>query len=116
VGEIDPSSSVEVQGQTCPGLNVREVDTGVEMAAGQTLILGGLVEKRAVEPAEQTAQAGEADPVEEEVELLVLVQPEIVDPLKPALSACRSQKPVRQAAHAVPGAQAVPRAHRRATR
>ncbi len=116
VGQIDPSRSVEVQGQTCPGLIVREVDTAVAMAAGQTLILGGLVEKRAVEPAEQTAQAGEADAVEEEVELLVLVQPEIVNALKPALSACRPQNPDPDGAGAAPAAQAIPRAEGRVTR
>jgi Flp pilus assembly secretin CpaC len=101
VGEIDPSRSVEVQGQTCPGLKVREVDTGVEMAPGQTLILSGLVEKRVAEPAERTAQAGEADAVEEEVELLVLVRPEIVDPFKPRLSRKRRDQPVSGGAHAV---------------
>ena len=78
VGQIDRSRSVEVDGQTCPGLQVHELDTGWEMAAGQTLIVGGLVEKRAAEPMEPTAQAGEAEGAEEEVELVFLVTPELV--------------------------------------
>ena len=116
VGQIDPSRTIEVQGQTCPGLNVREVDTGVEMAAGQTLILGGLVEKRAVEPSEQTAQAGEADAVEEEVELLVLVRPEVVDPFRPRLSRKRQDRPVSDGAHAVQATRPVPSSEGKTTR
>lgn len=96
VSEIDPSRTVEVEGQKCPSLMVREVDTGVEMNAGQTLILGGLVQDRRVEPAAEAPRKRHASPTEavaektdamsevcEETELWVVVQPEIVEPMAP---------------------------------
>ena len=43
---LDNTLSVTTQGITVPGLNVREVDTGVEMKAGQTLAIAGLVQNR----------------------------------------------------------------------
>src|ERR1700682_3428690 len=46
VSFVDPSLSVTAQGITVPGLNVREVDTGVEMKAGQTFAIAGLVQNR----------------------------------------------------------------------
>lgn len=98
VSEIDLSQTVEIEGQEYPGLKVREVDTGVEMNAGQTLILGGLVQKRRVESAatstentcasrleaaaEKTTAPAEED---EEIELWVVVRPEIVAPMAPGL-------------------------------
>ena len=46
VSEIDDTRSVVVQNFTVPALKVREVDTGVELKAGQTLALAGLVQTR----------------------------------------------------------------------
>jgi pilus assembly protein CpaC len=46
VSEIDPSRSVTINEISVPGLRVREVDTGVEMRAGQTLAIAGLVQSR----------------------------------------------------------------------
>ncbi len=46
LSEIDDSRSVVVNGFTVPALKVREVDTGVEMNAGQTLALAGLIQER----------------------------------------------------------------------
>ena len=47
VSEIDNTRSVTVPGaEPVPGLRVREVDTGVEMMAGQTLAIAGLVQSR----------------------------------------------------------------------
>ena len=43
---LDNTLSVTTQGITIPGLNVREVDTSVEMKAGQTLAIAGLVQNR----------------------------------------------------------------------
>ncbi|OHB80751.1 MAG: hypothetical protein A2V98_26675 [Planctomycetes bacterium RBG_16_64_12] len=94
VSKIDPSRTVQVQGQNCPGLNVREVATGVELNNGQTLILGGLVQNRPGEPvADTSARTYYASPAEhaaekagtaaEETQLLVLVRPEIVTSPEP---------------------------------
>jgi hypothetical protein len=126
VGQIDPTRSVEVEGQTCPGLIVREVDTGVEMRAGQTLILGGLVGQCTAGSEQERSAASEAthaddsdvEPAtgEEESELLVLVEPQIVYPLKQGLSPCRTGQPVRDGVRRFPAARAIPHARPGATR
>jgi pilus assembly protein CpaC len=46
VSEPDPALSVTINGTTVPALTIREVDTGVEMRAGQTLAIAGLVQTR----------------------------------------------------------------------
>jgi pilus assembly protein CpaC len=94
VSFIDPSLNVTAQGITVPGLNVREVDTGVEMKPGQTLAIAGLVQSR-VESSSRgipylddlpyfgAAFRKQHEKVNE-IELVVLVTPEIVD----AIDAC----------------------------
>jgi len=89
VSFIDPSLSVTTQGITVPGLNVREVDTGVEMKPGQTLAIAGLVQNRleatnrgipylADLPYVGAAFRKTHEKVNE-IELVVMVTPEIVD-------------------------------------
>ncbi len=46
VSEIDPSRSVVINGMSVPALRTRWVDTAVEMKAGQTLALAGLIQHR----------------------------------------------------------------------
>ena len=46
ISERDPTLSVEIQGTSVPALTLREVDTAVEMQAGQTFALAGLVQMR----------------------------------------------------------------------
>ena len=46
VSEIDPSRSVTLSGVTVPGLRSRFLETGVELNAGQTLALGGLLQAK----------------------------------------------------------------------
>ena len=46
LSEIDDSRSVTVNAFVVPALKVRQVDTGVEMNAGQTLALAGLIQER----------------------------------------------------------------------
>jgi pilus assembly protein CpaC len=76
-----------------PGLLVREVDTAVEMKAGQTLALAGLVQTR-VESQNKGlpvladipflgAAFRSVEYKNNEVELLILVRPEFIDPLDP---------------------------------
>ncbi len=93
VSEIDPSRSVNIQNVSVPGLRTRWVDTAVEMKAGQTLALAGLIQTRV--EAENKGIPVLADlpwvgaafrRVEEknnEVELVILVTPEIVDAMDP---------------------------------
>ena len=94
VSEIDASRGVTVQNITVPGLRVREVDTGVEMRAGQTLALAGLIQNRVEAQNRSVPLVGDIPGplgamfrrVEEEIneiELLILVTPELVDALEP---------------------------------
>lgn len=89
VSEIDSTQSVTVNEITVPGLRVREVDTSVEMQAGQTLALAGLVQTR--EEAQHKGVPGLSDlpwlgsafrrvtHEKNEIELLIMVTPELVD-------------------------------------
>ncbi|MBN1908244.1 MAG: pilus assembly protein N-terminal domain-containing protein [Pirellulales bacterium] len=93
ISEIDPSNSIVLQGITVPGLRSREVETAVELQAGQTLAIAGLVQTRVEAESRGLPILGEAPyigamfrRVEErlnEIELLIMVTPEIVDAMNP---------------------------------
>ncbi|MEO8494507.1 MAG: pilus assembly protein N-terminal domain-containing protein [Planctomycetota bacterium] len=91
VSELDYSRSVTLNGTTVPGVRTRWVDTGVEMKAGQTLALAGLIQTQV-----ETENAGlpwlsdlpwlgvpfrKVRERNNEIELLVLVTPEFVEAL-----------------------------------
>jgi pilus assembly protein CpaC len=96
VSSLDPTTAVVIPGTggiSVPGLIVREVDTAVEMKAGQTFALAGLVQERT-----DTINRGlpylsdmpiigvpfrrTRDEVNE-IELLIMVTPEFVDAIEP---------------------------------
>ncbi len=89
VSEIDNSRAVALGDDSIPALRVREVDTGVEMHAGQTLAIAGLVqtrydaETRGVPFLMDIPYLGacfrRVTTEENEVELLILVTPELVE-------------------------------------
>ena len=93
ISEIDPSRSVTINNTTVPGLRTRWADTAVEMNAGQTLALAGLIQTQT--EAENKGLPWLSDlpwvgaafrRVEEqhnEIELLILVTPEFVSALDP---------------------------------
>ncbi len=92
--ELDPTQSFEIApGVESPAFTLRQVDTGVEMKAGQTLAIAGLVQKRLNATKIEIPWIGELPYVgaafrkvsqkEEEIELLFLVTPEIVQALDP---------------------------------
>jgi pilus assembly protein CpaC len=94
VSEIDRSLSVVLDGSNIPGFRTREVDTGVEMRIGQTLALAGLIQTR-IESSKRGLPWLSDLPylgvpfrrVEEtvnEIELLVLVRPELAEALDPS--------------------------------
>lgn len=93
VSELDPTRSVTVNGTVIPGLRNRWVDTAVEMKAGQTLALAGLISQRVEAQSQGIPYLGDVPWVgtafrtvkEEynEVELLVMVTPEFVDAMDP---------------------------------
>ena len=80
---------VNIQGTLVPGIKVRKADTGVELMAGQTLAIAGLVAKslgvREQRPAldQRSALPGRLVPksarTTNEVELLIMVTPELVE-------------------------------------
>jgi pilus assembly protein CpaC len=91
ISEIDEARSVVVQNFTIPSLTVREVDTAVEMKAGQTFALAGLVQektetlKRGLPYVSDWPVVGvpfrKMENEVNEIELLILVTPEFVDPM-----------------------------------
>jgi pilus assembly protein CpaC len=93
VSEIDNSRSVNIQGFDVPGLRVREVDTGVELRAGETLAIAGLVQTRVeattrglpylMELPYAGAVFRRVQHEENEIELLVMVTPELVHGMLP---------------------------------
>ena len=93
VTEIDPSLSVTFNGFVVPALKVREANTGVELRAGQTLALAGLVQQRRVYKKRAVPWLGELPYLgamfrdvqgqDEEVELLILVTPQLVEGMEP---------------------------------
>ncbi|MBN1396198.1 MAG: pilus assembly protein N-terminal domain-containing protein [Pirellulales bacterium] len=89
ISELDYTNSVTISGNTMPALKTRDVQTAVEMTAGQTLSIAGLVQTRLeAENAglpwiSEVPYLGAAfRSVEEkrnEVELLIMVTPELVE-------------------------------------
>ncbi|MCA9050256.1 MAG: pilus assembly protein N-terminal domain-containing protein [Planctomycetaceae bacterium] len=77
-----------------PGVSVKRVQTTVELREGQTLALGGLISRQTRATVNRIPLLGDIpyigsrlfhskDATEDEVELLVLVSPEIVRPMEP---------------------------------
>jgi pilus assembly protein CpaC len=93
VSELDPTRGVEFQGFKVPGVAERNVDTSVELQAGQSLALAGLLQNRVESQnkgipwlADLPTVGRFFSRVEEkanEVELLVIVTPEVIGPLDP---------------------------------
>ena len=93
VSEVDNARGVTLNGTRIPGLRIRAVDTGVEMKAGQTLALAGLIQTRT--EAQNRGLPWLADlpwvgagfrrvqEVNNEIELLIMVRPELVDAMEP---------------------------------
>lgn len=93
ISEIDESRSVTINGQQVPGLNVREADVAVTLRAGQTLAIAGLVQTRVssstrgIPVVMDTPVIGSlfrrtSDQINE-IELLIMVTPQIVDGMDP---------------------------------
>ncbi|MCE9547788.1 MAG: pilus assembly protein N-terminal domain-containing protein [Planctomycetia bacterium] len=93
VSELDESHGVIINNITVPALRVRQVDTGVEMRAGQTLALAGLVQKRTEAQTKGLPILGDmpyfgvpfrrVTENTNEIELLIMVTPELVSAMEP---------------------------------
>jgi pilus assembly protein CpaC len=89
VSELDYSTSTTIQGTTVPGIRFRDVHTIVEMEAGQTLAIGGLVqtvveaENGGLPWISEVPYLGAAfrhvSETRNEIELLIMVTPEWVE-------------------------------------
>ncbi len=93
ISEIDNSRAITLNGVNIPGLRTRWVDTAVEMRAGQTLALAGLIQNRTESanrglpwladlPWAGTLFRRNREEMNE-IELLVMVRPELVAALDP---------------------------------
>lgn len=93
VSDLDFSNAVTIDNNRIPALTVRQVDTAVEMNAGQTFAIAGLIQQRtqavnrgipllADIPVLGVPFRSVQDEVEE-IELLILVTPDFVDAMAP---------------------------------
>ncbi|MFH1269350.1 MAG: histidine kinase, partial [Planctomycetota bacterium] len=89
VSTLDYAQGTDIQGTFVPGLKKQEVDTGVQMQAGQTLAIAGLVKheiestRRGIPWVSDLPYAGalfrRVEEKNNEIELLIFVTPELVD-------------------------------------
>jgi pilus assembly protein CpaC len=89
VSELDPSINVVINNTTVPGLRTRTVETGVEMTAGQTLAIAGLIQRQDEAENKGLPWVSEVPYIgalfrqvqhqTNEIELLILVTPEVVE-------------------------------------
>ncbi len=91
VSEPDFTTAVTVLGTTVPGLAKRRIETVVELGSGQTFAIGGLLSERVRAVARAVPGLGDVpvlgalfrsvDFQSDESELIVLVTPELVEPV-----------------------------------
>jgi len=105
--ELDFDNGVVQAGFEIPALKQRRVDTSVEMNSGETFVIGGLINTVDTAKARKVPVLGnlpvigaafrQIEYTREEKELIILVTPELVEPMSPA-----------QASQTYPGAESVP--------
>lgn len=91
VSSLDFTDGIQISGFTVPALNVRKVNTEVEMAQGQSLAIGGLLDNRETQNLEKVPFIGDIpilgklfqsiSKTTTNTELIVIVTPEIVAPI-----------------------------------
>jgi pilus assembly protein CpaC len=98
VSEIDPTRSVSINGISVPGLRSRFLETGVELHAGQTLALAGLLQVRTelintgIPGLSEVPYLGaffrKTREEQNEIELLITVTPDFAGPMEPHQLPC----------------------------
>jgi pilus assembly protein CpaC len=93
VSEPDESRSITASGISVPGFSSRYVETAVELQAGQTFAIAGLLQSRTESVTRSTPFFGELPVLgtmfrrvreqRNDIELLITVTPEIVDAMNP---------------------------------
>jgi pilus assembly protein CpaC len=91
VSSLDFTNGVQISGFTVPALDVRRMDSEVEMAEGQSLAIGGLLDNRETQNLEKVPFLGDIpilgklfqsiSKTKTSTELIVIVTPEIVAPI-----------------------------------
>ena len=91
VSALDTANAVTVDGTTVPALTIRKVKTEAELAAGQTIVIGGLLDNRETEVFEKIPFLGDIpvlgkffqskEKTRKNTELIVSVTPELIDPI-----------------------------------
>lgn len=91
VSSLDPANGLTVSGFTVPGLDTRKVQTDVELQNGQSLVIAGLLDNRLTETISKIPGLANIpilgklfesrSLLKNNSELLVVVTPEIVQPL-----------------------------------
>lgn len=91
VSSLDYSNGVTISGFTVPGIDVRNVNTEVELAEGQSFAIGGLLDNRETETLDKIPFIGDIpilgkffqsrNKTRSNTELIVIVTPEIVRPM-----------------------------------
>ncbi len=91
VSALDFTHGLTVNGFSVPALTVRKLDTSVELKEGQSFALGGLLDNRVTDTLEKIPFIGDLPVIgkffqsrsrnKENTELLVLVTPELVQPI-----------------------------------
>lgn len=91
VSSLDFTNGVQISGFTVPALDVRKMNTEVEMAEGQSLAIGGLLDNRETQNLEKVPFIGDIpilgklfqsiSRTKTKTELIVIVTPEIVAPM-----------------------------------
>lgn len=128
VSEIDPSNEVAVSdGISVPGLVVRRAETTLELRDGQTFVLGGLLQKNSTYNKRQLPWLGDvpilgalfrsSDFQKEETDLVIIVTPRLVKPLRPGENPATpldATAPANDAEFFANGTLEVNRAHLRA--
>lgn len=98
LSQLDYANGVVMAGFTIPGIIQRRIDTSLELNTGETYIAGGLISTAVSATTNKLPYIGDVPIVgaafrtmsytEEEKELIIMVTPELVEPLKPAQKPC----------------------------
>jgi pilus assembly protein CpaC len=92
VSTLDFSNAIELSGFEVPAIDTRKVNTEVQLADGQSFVIGGLLDKRDTEAFEKIPFIGDipilgklfqsTQVTKTDTELLILVTPEIIKPIE----------------------------------
>lgn len=91
VSSLDYANGITISGFTVPGIDVRRVNTEVELKEGQSFVIGGLLDNRTTKTFQKIPFLGDIpilgkffqsiETNKSNTELIVIVTPEIVDPI-----------------------------------